>query len=49
MAKSSSPSLADKLAGLIDRLLGREVQPAPVYVPVAIRRPVPIRIPVERR
>jgi hypothetical protein len=46
---TASLSLADKLAGLLDWLLGREVHPAPVYVPVAVRRPVPVRIPVERR
>ena len=49
MTRSTPVSLADKLAGLVDKLLGQVRQPAPVLVPVAVRRPHPVRIPVERR
>ena len=45
----TAPSFLHKLAGLVDKLLGRSTQPAPVLVPVAVRRPQPVRIPVERR
>src|SRR3954454_1642553 len=40
--KSSSPqSLTDKLANLLDRLIGGLAQPVPVPVPVPVRRPGP--------
>ena len=49
MTRSTHVFLADKLAGLVDKLLGQLVQPAPVLVPVAARRPRPVRVPVGRR
>ena len=49
MTRSTPVSLADKLAGLVDKLLGQLAQPAPVLVPVAARRPQPVRVPVVRR
>ena len=45
----TAPSFLDKLAGLVDKLLGQQTSPAPVLVPVAVRRPPPVRLPVERR
>ena len=44
MARTPSPSLVDKLADLVDKLLGRSVRPAPAVVPATVRRPVPIRV-----
>ena len=49
MVRKSSPSLADKLAELVDKLLGKSVQLAPVYAPALVRRPQPVRMPIERR
>ena len=49
MAHKPSPSLADKLAELVDKLLGKSVQPAPVYAPALVRRPQPARAPIDRR
>ena len=46
---TASPSLANKLTGLLDWLIGREAQPVPVLVPVTVRRPTPIRVPIDRR
>ena len=46
MPRKSSRSLIDAFAGLVVKLLGQTVQPAPVYVPVAVRQPTPVRIPV---
>jgi len=39
----------DALVAGCARLLVLQPRPAPVYVPVIVRRPVAIRIPVERR
>lgn len=47
--KTAPASVSGKVAGLIDWLFGRPLHGAPVYVPVAVRRPVPVRVPVERR
>jgi hypothetical protein len=47
MARSSS--LADKIAGLLEKLLGQAVRPAPVAVPVPVRRPGPTRGSLVRR
>ena len=47
MTRQPSPSLADKLAELVDKLLGQPVQPA--TVPVTVGRPQPVRSPVGRR
>lgn len=42
-------SLADKIAGWLEKLLGQAVRPAPVLVPVPVRRPQPTRGPLVRR
>lgn len=47
MARPSS--FADKIAGLLEKLLGQAVRPAPVVVPVPVRRPQPARGPLVRR
>ena len=51
--RTDVPTLADRLAGLIDRLLGREPQarPVPAYAPVVVRvrGDHPVRTPVTRR
>ncbi len=49
MRSTPATSLTDKIAGIVDRLLGYETRPAPVLVPVTVRRPAPIRVPVGRR
>jgi hypothetical protein len=49
MTRPTPVSLADKLAGLVDKLFCQLAQPAPVLVPATVRRPQPVRIPVERR
>ncbi len=49
MARNPSPSFADRLAELVDKLLGRSVRPQPAYVPATVRRPVPVRIRTDRR
>ena len=46
MPRKSRTSLIDAFAGLVAKLLGQTVHPAPVYVPVAVRQPTPVRIPV---
>lgn len=50
MVRDSSPStVIQRLADVLNRLFGRQPQPVPVRVPVAVRQPATLRIPVERR
>ncbi len=49
---SPSKSLGDKLADLLDRLVGglaQPLRPAPAPVPVPVRRPEAVRSPSLRR
>jgi hypothetical protein len=49
----SGPRLAERLAELVDRLLGRDPRPrlAPAYAPAVVRdrRGLPVRPPATRR
>lgn len=49
MASTPPQSLADKLAEMIGKLVGRPVQPAPAYAPATVRRPRPGQVPTARR
>lgn len=50
MTRPTAPfPIATAIADFLNSLLGRPSRPNPVLVPVAIRRPTSIRVPVERR
>ena len=50
MVRNSAPStVTERLADILNRLLGPQPRPVPVRVPVAVRQPPSLRIPVERR
>lgn len=46
---SRPSSLADTIAGWLEKLFGQAVRPAPVAVPVPVRRPGSPRGPLVRR